>query len=813
MDILVLILIITNVLVLFFPKKSDNKFDYEQIKTIKEHIDSKFSPIINRLDNIDKGYRNYALSSEDINTFKKEIINSYEKISEYIKSLFEINKKNGNFSNSGLSIENKDKLSDNEYQNIKSLLFDYFSKIIPLVEQMEKIQTQITDLCLMQKENKSYEDFKSCFNKIEKDISSSLSNVKSEIKIIHDFQIDNNDKLINYENKLLTEVNESKTNYREIERILSKNLPLLADLDEGLKNIKDQILKSGKTQSPFNNNDLELKNDKLYQQIDDLLKEYFSKAFIKAIEAIKGEKNEIINELTGNNEKSQIKINEIISSCNKTELSLSENISKNSFIINQLNEIKDDTLKIIQTNEKEDIIRLINEIISLYNKHKEIILNNISELSNFVKQSNNETMNILKSNIEIDISKILSTINSIAEIIKKYTISNDSEQRAQQQDSDKENESEQRVQQQDSEKEIDQRIEAYNLYVEKLNFMKEHGYDKNIQQINTAQEKYQHWKSYLLKILKTVDDELCFEFLEILENNNTEKDRKLLTFPININDRNNINLLYKLIDDIKYINKENIEDSLQQLPGVNIRTASDLDYRINDINMPEPVRSIQKQFLNTILLIYKQLNNNIKKDMSGLLSFMANEEQFLYKELKTFNDKEIIKFLFSDTISQTIPDLEKHLDNAENYLQENFQISLKAIEIADKFEKKYFSFLQNSLLKALTNIQESKNNYQKTLESDLNQYSSYFTKWGIIYNQLINLFLDYLKEQLNIEPVDCKRGDVFNEDIHTPFLESEPDNELKNNTIKEVINAGFKFDDLKKSFVIKPVDVIVVKNN
>ena len=63
-------------------------------------------------------------------------------------------------------------------------------------------------------------------------------------------------------------------------------------------------------------------------------------------------------------------------------------------------------------------------------------------------------------------------------------------------------------------------------------------------------------------------------------------------------------------------------------------------------------------------------------------------------------------------------------------------------------------------------------------------------------------------EELGIEMMPVNRGDRFNIEHHTPFIEPEPDKELEDGFIKKVIENGFKMGDE----ILKNCEVIVVRN-
>lgn len=357
----------------------------------------------------------------------------------------------------------------------------------------------------------------------------------------------------------------------------------------------------------------------------------------------------------------------------------------------------------------------------------------------------------------------------------------------------------------------------YDKYNEKLNFLAKEGYDKDRQLLERAQEKYEKWKSFMIKLYDTFDNALHYEFFEIVEGFST-KNKFVMLFPLDLKHKEkNIEQLQNLTKAIISIlekNPDNIKDSLMTISNVNVRTGSELDYRIDDSDLlPMKVRTFQKEKFNELLLYTKQFSS-VKSELSGLLNRALKEEKNIYPKLKEIDSKALIEKIFDRSLSQgdKNSEIKRILDDGDHCLRENFRDRSRAVELSDKLEKSYFKFLKNNFFNILNGLEEADRKYKIEIADSYKDYDEQLRGWAKIYSKLISLFVTYLKENLNIERIECSRGDDFNHDIHSPYLEAEPDKELLNNKIKTVCHHGYYFKDSNEQRIIKPSDVIVVRN-
>lgn len=354
----------------------------------------------------------------------------------------------------------------------------------------------------------------------------------------------------------------------------------------------------------------------------------------------------------------------------------------------------------------------------------------------------------------------------------------------------------------------------YQEYEKKLQYVNEEGYEKSRKQMKEAQTKYNRWKTYLTKLSETCEDELSYEFTEILEQFKAVKDKRLLTFPIDMRDQEkSLTDLKAFSQAIADFSNDKLIENLAGLANVNVRGGSELDYRMDDSDLPPKVRIFQKQAFNTLLLFSKQLDKKTQTEMLNLLDWTLQNEQHVFRSLKEFDSKALLENLFKTDLSDEEKEKEIRpiLNEGDQHLRDNFRDSSRAAELADKLEKKYFTFLKKNLFKILNDLQEAQKNYKADVVSHPD-HAEQLEGWAEIYNQLAELFVQYFKKHLNIEQIECQRGDEYHPDIHTPYMESEADADLAENKIKSMVHQGFQFNDADTQIVIKPADVIVVKN-
>jgi molecular chaperone GrpE (heat shock protein) len=351
----------------------------------------------------------------------------------------------------------------------------------------------------------------------------------------------------------------------------------------------------------------------------------------------------------------------------------------------------------------------------------------------------------------------------------------------------------------------------FDLYCEKKDYLVAHDNEKSIQTVADCRNKFNQLKSFLTHLAKTVDDDLIYEIIELLETIDVDKDDRLLTFPLDIkNHEQNLTQLKQMAKDVSRIESiENFNDLLC-IHLVNVRNGSDLDYRMNDQAMDSDsnLKAFMKHQLNTLLLIIKQLDNKFKLSLNRMLIQTLELDHQLSIPLKTINTDSLVALWFDPATKDSDKKIQSVLSQADDIIRSNFSTASKLSEKVNQFEKRYFAFLNSHLIKPLLELFSLHKSLKKrNVKNDL-----VVSKWVPMIESMIKIYMKYMKNVLSIEKISTKRGDIFDPDIHIPVSEGEPDSALDDNQIKSLISNGFIFKQKKQLVVIRPAEVVVVKN-
>ncbi len=355
-------------------------------------------------------------------------------------------------------------------------------------------------------------------------------------------------------------------------------------------------------------------------------------------------------------------------------------------------------------------------------------------------------------------------------------------------------------------------------YKDKVAHFKEQGGKKDYETMEKARADFDRWKRYLIRLANSFD-ELHFNFSEEMECEtfNMAKIKYMMTFPIDMRDRGkNVEAIQTLLKETEVSLKkrdfpDKLPDSLLALKRVNVRKGSELDYLITDEDFPQDMLVWQKKSLNTLLLVSKSLFKTISEANKCLTYALENEEK-VCQALDYFEPDALIEAISSKKKST----LEHILNQGDDFLEKNYKTARKAAETAIELRKKYFDLLSQTLFKVYDILRKETDNYESFMRSvelgpsDLPRLE----KWRDLYRSLIKRILNYLDAQLDIEPIDCKRGDRHDESLHEIY-DDEPDDELPSNRIKSVVNTGFKLKrdtSGEKEGIIMPVKVVIVEN-
>ena len=354
-----------------------------------------------------------------------------------------------------------------------------------------------------------------------------------------------------------------------------------------------------------------------------------------------------------------------------------------------------------------------------------------------------------------------------------------------------------------------------SIYKQALEHFNKQDGMKDIETIKQVRSEYAFWESHFLALYGTFDD-LYNDLMDIIEEDlySLVKEKRLMAFPIIFNDRSknidNFNLLIKhMTSELQNTDFSSaLPDNLMTIPGVNVRTSSELDYFFYELNDQPDIQAFIKQSMNTILLILKVLLKS-KEYILKLTHDIMRMKDTIFKKIEFYDAFELINMIASRALNDNLADMTKNLDP---FIQENYKTARHSEELVDQLKKKYFSVVNRSIITAYNDLIKGEANFAKNALS-YSSHTAFLNSWQSIYTRQTEAILTYLEVNLKIKKIACEIGDRYDDDFHKPFDKSEKDDNLETDTIKTIMNEGFMMEDNDMKLVIKPVDVIVVNNN
>lgn len=347
-----------------------------------------------------------------------------------------------------------------------------------------------------------------------------------------------------------------------------------------------------------------------------------------------------------------------------------------------------------------------------------------------------------------------------------------------------------------------------------INFEKEFQVDKN--RLDVARKRYFHWQSYVQKLLETYENDLLFEFTEILEKKRFHivELKKMMIFPLTQNESENEKRVkgwvQNLSEEIEYLDIPKFSEALTGLNEVFVRRGTDGDYQLQEsslcVGMTPELRIFLKNFLNTLLIIYRQLRGKNFKEVFALFCGFLESDKKLHSPLQIPDIKKVMVKIFSEDPSLPLPLNPEHLDDLT---KANYHQAQEVTDLADAIHKKYFEYLDKNLLRSLNNLKQTRANYFQTIGECFSEFQSELVSWGEIFESLINLLNQYLEEHLHIQVIPCKRGDPYDPDRNMPNGPVEMDDELGPHLIKSVDEDGYQYVHQASTFIVKPTRVTV----
>ena len=363
----------------------------------------------------------------------------------------------------------------------------------------------------------------------------------------------------------------------------------------------------------------------------------------------------------------------------------------------------------------------------------------------------------------------------------------------------------------DSEKEETEDKSQDSKSVVKL--LAELGYFEDFEKIENHKEIFTKWRDIIIALPKFLDT-IIYRMTEVISQPEfgIEKPKSILYFPCSNLFKEKVNSVLSVRDklnDSKYLNEETSPNDLESIDALNIRKPEDYDFILtNEINLGEQ-NKLFKKVLENIVLALKTLNRQQKRLFEMLID--VSKASAMLTDIYSKYSSVIIECYKYESSTDIKIDEEKIKGLYDKVYEEirNYEDSYGKIDMTPKLQKKFQENMSSGVFKAIDNLILTKeffeDSYQPLHDDDI---VSTHPDFSALCEQLIDKLKTDLYKELGIEMMPVKRGDQFNIEHHTPFIEPEPDEELEDGLIKKVINNGFKMGDE----ILKNCEVIVVRN-
>lgn len=332
----------------------------------------------------------------------------------------------------------------------------------------------------------------------------------------------------------------------------------------------------------------------------------------------------------------------------------------------------------------------------------------------------------------------------------------------------------------------------YSLYsTEKTSFSEE-----AFQTLSVAEKKFRKWKNYIQELGSTYENELVFRYIESLETSfPVIKDKRVVLLPLPAPNAVGVAGLKERAERLRTLRTVSVLDDLHAMRGINVRTSTDGDYRLDDDVLPgnAQLRHTFNKILETLLLVYKQLSGRRAQDeLRGLLLAALEREATVLVALETFEERLGSKFLEASQEKHVDTNVEAGLEDAlEKILQANYKKVRDAEAAAETLQEQYFTFLDRVPFTVYNSLRAARL-HRKTSLKGFNG-SQQLESWKKIHEYLEAVILDYLHEKLDIVAFEPEPGMPYNSHLHQPYVESEEHVDFNTDEIIRVVNVGFCF--------------------
>lgn len=333
---------------------------------------------------------------------------------------------------------------------------------------------------------------------------------------------------------------------------------------------------------------------------------------------------------------------------------------------------------------------------------------------------------------------------------------------------------------------------------------------EDYKRVEQGKEVLDFWKNKITTLASTLDN-FVFSFTEILLQSKygIEKPKNLITFPCSIKIDEQILSAIQIREGLSAINDEDGHEALSIVQGLNIRKPDEYDFILTNALAVGEASKYYKKVLDTLVLNLKIMHRQQKRLLSLLLDIIHADQllEIVYSQYSYLIDK----------LRLYVEDSTEHFLNEEKLKEIAQTHYLKIKEYEDKYGKsgvmpKILKNFNKNMDTGLFNVLNSLiaiKHYFSEQDTDSDISSTDYQGFSGLLTDLIVKTKSYLADELGIEMIETQRGEDFNTDVHNAYVEPEPDKELEQGKVKQVVAYGFKMGDI----ILKPTDVILVKNN
>jgi molecular chaperone GrpE (heat shock protein) len=335
---------------------------------------------------------------------------------------------------------------------------------------------------------------------------------------------------------------------------------------------------------------------------------------------------------------------------------------------------------------------------------------------------------------------------------------------------------------------------------------------KDSLRIDTYKKEFSFWRDKIIALSESLDN-FIFSFTDTMLQSKygIEKPKKLITFPISVKINEQVLSAIQVREKLEFLSNEDAPEILATIKDLNIRKPDEYDFILVNSLADEKKSKTYKKVIDTLLLTIKIMHRQQKR-ITSLLIEVVKADQYLMdvymeyadllKKLKDNYGNDAANNLNEEFLKETAQTLYSKIKNYEDVFGKS--------GITPKIQKEFQKNLNAGLFNVFNSLTVIQRYYsEQNIEPNVSSLESEHQDFSLLLEELIDKTELYLSDTFNIELLETKRGDEFDMDTHNVYVEPEPDIELEQGKIKQVVAFGFKMDKI----ILKPTDVILVNNN